>query len=139
MSTSTMSSRDEPSRWARFAGRPVEKLSRTVTSCPSSMRAVTRWLPMKPAPPVTRLRMTQARGEYVAEHQMHVFDGSVGSPRRRHQQWLVHQAAKRAPVKPSQANGDGAAGFRRLDGAQHIGRLAAGRNGNQDITRRDEA
>src|ERR1700739_3695098 len=37
----------------RFSGRPIAKLSITTTSWPSPSRRSTRWLPMKPAPPVT--------------------------------------------------------------------------------------
>src|SRR5579859_7371636 len=40
----------------RFSGRPVAKLSMTTTSWPSASRRSTRWLPIKPAPPVTRHR-----------------------------------------------------------------------------------
>src|SRR4051812_32959739 len=42
---------------ARFSRLPVEMSSTTVTSSPRSSRASTRFEPMKPAPPVTRVRM----------------------------------------------------------------------------------
>src|SRR3954447_11732433 len=42
----------------RFSLLPVERSSRTVTSSPRSTRASTRFEPMKPAPPVTRARMS---------------------------------------------------------------------------------
>ena len=38
----------------RFARRPTTKLSSTRTVRPSAIRRSTRWLPIKPAPPVTR-------------------------------------------------------------------------------------
>src|SRR5262245_51321465 len=40
---------------ARFWLRPDEKSSRTRTRCPLRTSASARWLPMKPAPPVTRM------------------------------------------------------------------------------------
>src|SRR2546429_6713198 len=40
--------------FARLRVSPVEKLSRTPTSWPSAMSRSTTWLPMNPAPPVTR-------------------------------------------------------------------------------------
>src|SRR5215475_14034221 len=40
----------------RLSREPVEKLSTTVTRSPWLTSASTRWLPMKPAPPVTRIR-----------------------------------------------------------------------------------
>src|SRR3954452_15066368 len=57
MSAST-SSAPFPSAPSRFSGLPVERSSRTVTSSPRSTRASTRFEPMKPAPPVTRARMS---------------------------------------------------------------------------------
>ena len=39
---------------SRFSSRPVERLSRTVTSSPLATSSLTIWEPMKPAPPVTR-------------------------------------------------------------------------------------
>jgi hypothetical protein len=42
----------------RFSRRPVERSSTTATSCPSSSSASTTCEPMKPAPPVTRIRMS---------------------------------------------------------------------------------
>src|SRR5918998_1124379 len=40
-----------------FRLRPVKKLSRQITKCPSARSRSQRWEPMKPAPPVTRIRM----------------------------------------------------------------------------------
>ena len=40
---------------ARFSRRPPCRLSRTRTRWPASTKASARWLPMKPAPPVTRI------------------------------------------------------------------------------------
>src|SRR3954467_1840388 len=56
MSAST-SSTPRSSAPARFSRRPVEMSSTTVTSSPRSSRASTRFEPMKPAPPVTRVRI----------------------------------------------------------------------------------
>src|SRR5262245_57129985 len=39
----------------RFARSPDEKSSSTRTLCPARAKASVRWLPMKPAPPVTRI------------------------------------------------------------------------------------
>src|SRR3954470_24520071 len=43
-------------RWTTFCGEPVRKLSRQTTSTPRSSRLSQRWLPRKPAPPVTTAR-----------------------------------------------------------------------------------
>src|SRR2546422_4928718 len=40
---------------------PVERLSRQTTSQPRARRDSERWDPMKPAPPVTRMRMDPRR------------------------------------------------------------------------------
>src|ERR1700752_4188014 len=39
-----------------FSIRPVHRLSEQTTSSPRAIRASQRWEPMKPAPPVTRVR-----------------------------------------------------------------------------------
>src|SRR3954452_12469127 len=54
MSSSWSSASPAPERFSR---RPVERSSTTVTSWPRSRRASTRLEPMKPAPPVTRVRI----------------------------------------------------------------------------------
>ena len=41
----------------RCSAKPVERSSSATTSAPSAARRSTRWLPRKPAPPVTRTRM----------------------------------------------------------------------------------
>src|SRR3989454_9207806 len=46
----------------RLSSCPVARLSRTSTSKPCSMSPSTRWLPMKPAPPVTRIRLLMLLG-----------------------------------------------------------------------------
>ena len=40
-----------------FSRRPVKKLSRQTTWWPSASSRSQRWEPMKPAPPVTRMRI----------------------------------------------------------------------------------
>ena len=55
---STHCTRPPLQRDAMFSFRPVEKLSRMTTSCPSSTSRVARWEPMKPAPPVTMYRIS---------------------------------------------------------------------------------
>src|SRR5712692_12039737 len=132
-SASTTLSSGEPSRWPRLVGRPVEKLSITVTCCPRSMSAVTRWLPMKPAPPVTRLRIAQTRGDDVAEHQVHVLDWSVGADWGCHEYHFLGQVAKVAAIKANQADGGGSARFGQLDGTEQVGRVAAGRNSHDNV------
>src|SRR5687768_15657974 len=47
----------------RFLVEPVERLSTTRTGYPSSNNRVTRWDPMKPAPPVTRIPFRVIRNE----------------------------------------------------------------------------
>src|SRR5450759_1337878 len=46
-----------PARWAMFRTSPVMRLSRPTTSCPSARSRSDRWLPRKPAAPVTTMRM----------------------------------------------------------------------------------
>src|SRR5512140_3477846 len=46
-----------PARWAMFRSSPVTRLSRPTTSCPSARSRSDRWLPRKPAAPVTTMRM----------------------------------------------------------------------------------
>src|SRR5439155_817826 len=54
---------------ARFSREPLEKSSRTTTSCFDVTRCSTRWEPMKPAPPVTRYRMfLLRRARRVGKH-----------------------------------------------------------------------
>ncbi len=64
MSAST-SSTPRSSAPVRFSRRPVEMLSTTVTSSPRSTRASTRFEPMKPAPPVTRVRIRRRHSTHV--------------------------------------------------------------------------
>ena len=45
------------SRCTMFSRRPVKKLSRQTTLWPSARSRSQRWEPIKPAPPVTRMRM----------------------------------------------------------------------------------
>ena len=52
---------------SKFSGRPVLKLSKTVISILSFNKASTKWLPMKPAPPVTTIRS----GIYVLNFPTH--------------------------------------------------------------------
>src|SRR5215510_5327923 len=40
-----------------LARSPVTRLSITTTRCPSAIRRSVMWLPMKPAPPVIRIRI----------------------------------------------------------------------------------
>src|SRR5262245_35136850 len=56
MSTSSTASFGSAATWSRFLRRPVLRLSRTSTRWPSARKRSTRWLPMKPAPPVTIAR-----------------------------------------------------------------------------------
>src|SRR5664279_3695065 len=44
-------------RWAMFRSSPVTRLSRPTTSCPSARSRSDRWLPRKPAAPVTTMRI----------------------------------------------------------------------------------
>src|SRR5690242_19460372 len=132
-SPSTTRSRAWLSRCARLAGRPVEKLSITATSWPRSSSAVTRWLPMKPAPPVTRLRMAQAVGEDVAKHQVHVLHRAVGADGRAHQHRLIHHGRQITAIEAGEGHRPAAAGLGQLHRAQDVGRVAAGRNGQQDV------
>src|SRR5450759_1837993 len=46
-----------PARWAMFRTSPVTRLSRPTTSCPSARSRSDRWLPRKPAAPVTTMRI----------------------------------------------------------------------------------
>src|SRR2546430_4488562 len=48
-------------RWSMLSVVPVERLSRQTTSWPRARRDSERWDPMKPAPPVTRMRMDPRR------------------------------------------------------------------------------
>src|SRR6185369_11350083 len=57
MSWRTSSKRWLSIRWMMLSLLPVKKLSRQITSCPSSRRRSHRCEPTKPAPPVTRMRM----------------------------------------------------------------------------------
>src|SRR3972149_2176649 len=45
-----------PIRWAMLFIRPVIRLSRQTTSCPSSMKRSHRWEPRNPEPPVISVR-----------------------------------------------------------------------------------
>ena len=45
--------------------KPVDRLSSTTTRSPASTRAWTMWLPIYPAPPVTRIVMGLARGLFA--------------------------------------------------------------------------
>jgi hypothetical protein len=52
---------DEGTPLATAQAKPVERLSSTTTRSPASARAWTMWLPIYPAPPVTRIVMMLAR------------------------------------------------------------------------------
>src|SRR5215470_297202 len=73
-----------PSAWARkraaapwrFRSEPVERLSRTRTSAPPSRSRSTRWEPMNPAPPVTRIVLMETFSE--------ADDGRPGAPEALH-------------------------------------------------------
>src|SRR5580704_12620816 len=54
MSCRTSSKLGRPIKCAKFFFDPVKKLSTQTTSLPMSIRRSHRWLPRKPAPPVTR-------------------------------------------------------------------------------------
>src|ERR671912_87140 len=47
--------------WGRFSRSPLARLSRTTGSCPAAKRVSTRWLPIKPAPPVTSITLRSLR------------------------------------------------------------------------------
>src|SRR4028119_100104 len=52
----TYSKSGESRRWATFSRLPVRRLSMQTTAYPSEISRSHRWLPIKPAPPVTRAR-----------------------------------------------------------------------------------
>src|SRR5215469_4700416 len=68
---------------SRLTSRPLEKSSSTCTSRPSASRRSTRWLPMKPAPPVTRARDLSRPAVTALLQPLHkvldtLFQGSLG-------------------------------------------------------------
>src|SRR3989338_1824056 len=65
-------------RWAMFSSRPVMKLSTQRTAWSSRMKRSHRWEPIKPAPPVTRMRIADPRRRVlrrVAERRRSRADG----------------------------------------------------------------
>src|SRR4028118_851404 len=52
----TYSKSGKSRRWATFSRLPVRRLSMQTTRYPSEISRSHRWLPIKPAPPVTRAR-----------------------------------------------------------------------------------
>src|SRR6266511_468766 len=65
----------------RLGRTPEEKSSKTRTRCPSRTSASTRWLPMKPAPPVTRtLRARPAPRVRILYSRRKVFAKRVCKP-----------------------------------------------------------
>ena len=57
MEPSTKENWFEWARFARFEALPVEKLSIAVILCPSLTNRSHKWEPIKPAPPVSYIRM----------------------------------------------------------------------------------
>ena len=82
--TSPRSSSTPSPTSARFASRPLDRSSSTRTFQPSATSPATRWLPMKPAPPVTnawrapRARAHQASRSQATKRSMPVSNGTRG-------------------------------------------------------------
>src|SRR5215212_7483043 len=53
-------------RWAMFSSVPVRRLSMQTTLYPSERSLSQRWLPTKPAPPVTSTRFLRPPPEFLA-------------------------------------------------------------------------
>src|SRR3972149_1407372 len=54
----------------RLARVPVLRLSKAMTCSPLLTKAPARWLPMKPAPPVMRMRLVIGDGFYVRQNRV---------------------------------------------------------------------
>src|SRR5262245_30854906 len=82
----TNENRGSARRWAMLAVDPVSRLSMQMTSWPWPSRNSERCEPMKPAPPVTRMRTGSARDHGAAP------DGVVLEPEPAHPLRLVEVA-----------------------------------------------
>src|SRR5437867_10974868 len=77
-------------RCATLSGVPLRKLSRQMTSSPSARKRSQRCEPMKPAPPVTRMR---AIADWLGGAYDRAPDGEVGEAVLAHDLGLVEVAA----------------------------------------------
>src|SRR5262249_49863973 len=69
--------------YSKLASSPVEKSSSTVTCSPWARSASTRWLPMKPAPPVTRIRDMECPADQAPYSAQEAWSDNVQSRRVR--------------------------------------------------------
>jgi hypothetical protein len=67
LSASAMSATWSGTPAGRFSREPLERSSRTAAEWPAARIASTMWLPMKPAPPVTRIFMDASEGSREKE------------------------------------------------------------------------